>query len=495
MGTTEKTSYSRILKHSSIYMFGIVLSRIISFIMLPIYTRYLSPGDYGVLELLTMTSDAISILIGMGLPSAIFRFYSEKETQEEKNRVISTALISGASLFFLVFSILFMNSGAFSRLVFGKDTYTTYFRVVFISMMFSSSIELPLVFLRAKARSFEFVILSSIKLAIQLSLNIYFVVYLGYGVIGVLYSTLIASVLLSVYLVITTFKSCGLGFSTGILKDLVRYGVPLIFSQLGAFVLTFSDRYFIQAYFNINQVGLYSLGYKFGTIVSSLLMGPFFQHWAIEMFEIDKKPDREQVFVNIFDAMFVLSMVLIFIESIFIKEAVKIISAPEYLLAYTIVPIICLAYYFSMLMYFVQVGILIKKQTRLIAYSTVIAAAVNIGLNFLLIPKYGMYGAGASALISFFVRFFVVYKWSQSLYPLPYRWGRLNMLIGYSVLLLLCSYFISIDSIVLGLVKDTVIVLIYLATIFVFWLRKGEREKILAIARKPREAFATLLSR
>jgi len=341
METPEKTSYSRIIKHSSIYMLGIILSRVISFIMLPIYTRFLTPGDYGVLELLTMTSDAISILIGMGLPSAIFRFYSEKETQEEKNRVISTALISGASLFFLVFSILFLNSGAFSKLVFGKDTYTTYFRVIFISMMFSSSIELPLVFLRAKARSFEFVILSSIKLAIQLSLNIYFVVYLGYGVIGVLYSTLIASVLLSIYLLITTFRSCGLGFSTGILKDLVKYGVPLIFSQLGAFVLTFSDRYFIQAYFNVNEVGLYSLGYKFGTIVSALLMGPFFQHWAIEMFEIDKRADREQVFVNIFDAMFVVSMILIFMESIFIKEAVRIISAPEYLLAYTIVPIIC----------------------------------------------------------------------------------------------------------------------------------------------------------
>lgn len=474
-------------------MFGVILSRAVSFIMLPIYTHYLIPGDYGVLELLVMTSEVIAIFIGLGLPSAIFRFYSEKESTAEKNRVISTALISGSALFFVIFGLMFINSRFFSVLLFGSDAYVHHFRVLFASMAFASSLELPLIYLRARAKSVKFVTVSLVRLVIQLSLNILFIVVLGYGVLGVLYSSLIATLVLSAYLMVGTVKDCGLGFSRGTLKELVIYGYPLIFSHLGTFILTFSDRYFIKAFFDLNEVGLYSFGYKFGILVSSLLMGPFFAHWAVEMFEIDKRADREEVFVRIFDVMFFVSLTFIFAESVFIKEAIKILSAPEYLQAYTVVPVICLAYYFSMLAFYVRLGIMIKKVTKFIAYSTIIAVAVNIGCNFLLIPPFGMYGAAASTLISFYIRFILVYIWSQKVYPLPYRWARLNMLLIYSALLLLVSFLITFDNIVLGVVKDSLFLIVFLVTIYMFWLRSGERELVRQITKNPRQTFRTLL--
>jgi O-antigen/teichoic acid export membrane protein len=190
--------------------------------------------------------------------------------------------------------------------------------------------------------------------------------------------------------------------------------------------------------------------------------------------------------------MFVISLILIFIESVFIKEGIKIISSPEYLMAYSIVPILCLAQYFSMLMYFVQFGILIRKQTKYIAYSTIIAVVSSVGLNFLLVPRFGMYGAGAAMLIAFFVRFFVVYKWSQGLYPVPYSWGRLVALVAFSAVLLIISNAIAVDGLVLGLVKDTIVVVLYLSLIFLFWLNKAERERLFELVKNPRKAFVAL---
>ena len=339
----------------------------------------------------------------------------------------------------------------------------------------------------------QFVLIGAVRLLIQLSLNILFVVYLGYGALGVLYSSLIASIILSVYLSISSIRYSGLSFSVTIFKELVHYGMPLLFSHLGAFILTFSDRYFIKAYFDLKEVGLYSLGYKFGIIVT-ILLGPFFTQWAIEMFEIDKREDREKIFVNIFNFIFILFLGVIYVESIYIKEAIKIIAAPEYLMSYTVVPIICLAYYFSMLVYYVRAGIMITKVTRYFAYSTAIAVAVNIGLNFLLIPYYGMYGAAISTLISFYVRFITVYKWSQKVYPIPYKWFRLNGLMAYSTILLLVSYLIDFENIILALLKDTAFLLVFVVSIFIFWLNDSERQKVKELLKNPRNAVKSIIN-
>jgi O-antigen/teichoic acid export membrane protein len=472
---------------------GTILAQLIGFIMLPIYTRYLTPADYGILELLVMTVEVATIIVGVGLPNAIFRFYSEKVSEAEKNAVISSALISGIGLFMIIGGIMFLNAGFFSKLIFGNYAYTHHFRVIFASMALSSSVELPMVYLRARAMSVRFVLISSIKVVLQLSMNILFIVHMGLGILGVLYSTLISSFIFSIYLVASTLRNTKMQFSFRMAWDLFEYGFPLVFSLLGAFILNFADRYFIKAYFALNEVGLYSLGYKFGSMVTGLLLSPFFQHWPSEMFEIDKRDDREQIFVNIFEKLFLFFIVVNFVECVYIKEAIRIISAPEYHSSYKVVPIVCLAYYFAPVISYIQLGILIKKQTKYIAYATIIAAGVNIGLNFLLIPPYGLYGAAVSTVISFFVRFVAVYKWSQMLYPLPYRWLKLNLLLIYCGLMLVVSYFFNPQNLILAIAKDTIFMLAFLATFFVFWLKGHERKLFYELIRNPKEAVRILM--
>lgn len=493
--SSGKSSYQRILKHSSVYMIGMIIARAISFVMLPLYTHYLSPDDYGVLELLLTTCDIIAVVVGIGLSDAIFRFFSEAKSLRDKNRVISTALFSGFALFFIIFGAMVLNTRLFSSLLFGSEDYTLHFRLMFFAFALTGAVELPFVYLRARAQSTKFVILSTIRLVMQLLLNILFIMILGQGLLGILYSTVIVSSVMSVYLVASTLRDCGYGFSKNVLRKLMSFGLPLVASGLGALVLTTSDRFFIKAFRDLNEVGLYSLGYKFGSLVVLVLMGPFFQHWAIEMFEIDKRSDREEVFTRVSDGIFFLCIVFVFAVSVYIKEIIMIMSAPEFLDAYRVVPIVCLAYYFSSLAYFVEAGVLIQKKTKYIAYSMVAAVVTSLGLNFLLVPRFGMYGAGFAVASAFFVRLILIYRWSQKVYPLPYKWVRLNTILIYGALLLVGSFLINTNGLVVGLIKDTVVVSIFLATVFFFGLKRGERAliiKAVKVARNPRQTFKTL---
>ncbi len=291
---SEKTSYRKILGHSSIYVAGVMISKLVGFVMIPIYTHYLSPADYGTLELLSTTTDVLAILIGIGLAQAVLRFYYDFNDRERQNEVVSTALIASIVCFLIIFGLLTLRSDFISKLVFGSKDLTYYFQIMFISMVFSSGIEIPLTYLRAQQRSVYFVTVNLVRLIIQLSLNIYFIVVLGYGVLGVLYSGLIASVLIGIYMTVVTLRDTGFNFSFVRLKDLFRFGYPLIFSHLGAFVLTYSDRYFLKHFADLTEVGIYSLAYKFGMIVSALLIVPFHQFWMAEMFAVAKREDARQ---------------------------------------------------------------------------------------------------------------------------------------------------------------------------------------------------------
>ncbi|MBD3168582.1 MAG: oligosaccharide flippase family protein [candidate division Zixibacteria bacterium] len=482
----KHTSYRRIFTHSSIYVLGMLISKVVGFVMIPIYTRYLTPADYGILELLTMTSDVIAMLIGVGLAHAVMRFYYNYKEQDDRNQVVSTALIAGLVIFVAGFGALTLESGLAAKLILDSADMANYFTIIFITMMFFAGIEIPLVYLRAQQRSIYFVVVNLVKLVIQLSLNIYFIVVLDWGVLGVLYSGLIASVAVGSFLSVKTFMDTGLRFSIDKFRELLRYGYPLLFTNLGAFILTYSDRYFLKFYTDLNEVGIYSLGYKFGMLVSMLLIAPFHQYWSAEMFAAAKRDDAPKVFRDFFTYSTLLSVVFCFALSIYIRNIIEIMAMESYWPAYKVVPLVCLAYIVMGMQGFAGCGILISKKTRYLAYSTAFAVAANVALNFTLIPQWGAVGAALATIGSFWVRFYTTYRYSQRYFYLKYEWYRIGMALFLAIVLLVGRYLISIDNRILSLLIDTGFVIIYPLILYVIgWFNNREKELITKLVRNP----------
>lgn len=411
--------------HAGIYSLGVILSRAISFLMLPVYTRYLTPSDYGILEILEVTVDVVSIFTGMGILQGLFKFYHQYEEDRDKNELVSTLFI----LIILFYAASCFLGGLFSSrissLAFGTSEYRQYILFSFINLFLSFLIYVPLAYLQAKQRSVFFVAVNAIKLVVQLSLNILMVVYLGMGVLGVLYSTLISSLVIGGVLTFYTFAKVKRTFSSEKALRLLMFGYPFIFSGLGAFILTYSDRYFLNYYNHLSNVGIYSLGYKFGFLLMTFPVRPLFNIWMVQRFEILKKKEHYEEVSNQFLVWFVIVTlsVALFI-ALGVEDLFRIMSSPSFWGAHEIVPIILLAYFFQASTDFFNVGILHTGKTKHMAYGTTLSAVVIILLSFLLIPRYGIHGAAWATLISFAVRLLYVYAASQNLFRIGYKLGR-----------------------------------------------------------------------
>src|SRR3989442_916971 len=248
---------SRIGRHGVVYGAGIVLSKAAAFAMLPIYTRYLSPADYGLLQLVQMVLEVASIIAGSRLGAGIFRFYHKAETPDERRAVLSTALIVLLTSYAAAATGMYALAPYVADFAFGTRDHTmlVLVRLAAASLAFESLVLVPLAYLRVRDKSTFYVAVTTAKLVLQLTLNVAFVVHLGLAATGVLLSTLVTNIATGAFLACYLVRDVGLRFSKGAARDLLRFGVPFIGTQVATFILTFGDRYFLRSVSDTTAVG------------------------------------------------------------------------------------------------------------------------------------------------------------------------------------------------------------------------------------------------
>ena len=481
-----KQEYLKLTKHTVIYGAGMMISKVISFIMLPIYTRYLTPADYGTVELLTSTIDVISMIVGLGLTGTIFKYYYEYEDQTDRNEVISTAAIMmiGIALFTAVCGVLL--SSRLSLLVFHHEQNDGYFRIIFtIYFLQQGTLIIPFMFMRAVENSKLFVLINLIKLFVQVAFNILFVVVFKMGIQGVLISTLLADSLIGLYLIAHTFRKVGFRFSFSKSMKMVKFGYPFIFVSLSSFVLTYSDRYFLNTFSDLKTVGIYALAYKFGFLMAYIAVAPFMQTWEPQRFEIAKQDNALQIFNKVFLYFNIVVISLSLAIVLLVKDALAVMSGPAYHEAYKLVPIIITAYVFQAWTFFCNLGIYIQEHSNYMAIASLISAVVVTILNYILIPKYGAYGAAWATAGAFFIRFFLIYVLAQKLYWIDYGWHKQLLLFLASIVIYLASTVITSSRLIPSLGINLFLFAFFEVMIYSFFLENPEKKIIADFIKKP----------
>jgi O-antigen/teichoic acid export membrane protein len=473
-------------RHGLVYGLGIMLSKAVSFVMLPVYTRYLTPADYGTIELLTTTMDIIIMIAGIGLTATIFKYYSHYESQGEKNEVISTAIIMMLILCSLTATLGIILSPQLSKLVFHHQENSFYFQLIFIIYFFQEGmITISLLFIRALQNSKLFVSINLAKLLVQVFLNIYLLVVLKMGIVGILYSTLVADFLVALYLSVYAFKRVGFRYSLSKSREMVRFGFPFIFVSLSSFTLTFSDRYFLNVFSDLESVGVYALAYKFGFLMGYLSVTPFMQIWDPQRFEIAKQENALLIFKKVFLYFNIVVISLSLVICLFVKDVLTVMSDPAYLEAYRIAPIVILAYIIQGWTFYCNLGIYIKGQSQRMATASLLSAVGVIALNFLLIPTYGVYGAAWATVGAFFIRFILIHTTSQKLYPVNYGWNKQLLLLMVAVLIYIASRALETSQWVLSLGFNTLLASMFVVTTYLFFLEGSEKLALKEFIKNP----------
>jgi len=318
-----------------------------------------------------------------------------------------------------------------------------------------------------------------VRLVIQLSLNIYFLVYLDMGVLGVFYSGLISAAVLAIYLLITTFREVGFKFSWPIYKELLRFGSPLIVANLSTFVLTYADRYMLNYMSDLTVVGIYSLAYKFGMLVSILFVSPFVSIWHTRMFEIAKEDYAKEMYAKVLIYFCMGAMTTSLGLSLFTRDILKVMADQAYWSAYEVVPLITGAYVLSGMITVTGAGMMIMNKTRYFAISNSTAMVINLILNYFMIPLWGAMGAAIATLLSFMVRFGIDAYNSQRLFHVDHDRGRLLRMVVVYIALILLARVAVFDNLGLSLIANTAIFLAFPISLFLLRVVQADEKEFL----------------
>ena len=456
-------SSKKLVSHTSIYMLGDILRYSTSLIMLPIYTRYLTPEDYGVVELLSMLIDFAAIIFGARVGQSVFRFYCAATSEDERKNIISSALLLGAVFNGIGAIAISLLSAPLAVAVFSDIEFQHYIMLFSINMFMLPLTEIPLIHIRAQQKPWLFFNFSVVKLLLQVGLNIYLVVYHEMHVAGVVYSAVISSIIMAVMLTGYSISKTGLRATKATCKKLFSFSLPLKLATIGSFYLTFGDRYILNIFSDLSQVGIYALGYKFGFIFTMVSWTPFAKTWDAEKYAIYKKPDAKVIYQKIFLYISSLLILLGLCFSLFTKDLLYIMSDPAFLGAYKIVPVIIVAYILQAWSKYCDLGILLTKKTMQIAQAEAIAVLVITIAYFTLIPTYGAIGAAWATVIGFAARFYWTYRKGKQHYDMELPWKKIS-LVAITAIIIFSLSLLTPDNLILSITIRSALIIFFIAT-------------------------------
>jgi O-antigen/teichoic acid export membrane protein len=422
---SAQTSMRALGRDTLVYGLGVVLSRVVSVLMLPIYTQFLTPADYGTLQLLQMTTDVAFVLFAAGTTAGVLRYYFKAESDRERNEVMSSAFVLVAALSAAAAIAVALAAPLLARHALGGAGSPGLVRLAATSFLLESLFAVPLLYVQARQRAMLFIGANAVRLLLQLALNVLFLVVLERGVAGVLIGTLIANLLVGTWLARLMLRETGLRVSRDRMRDLRRFGLPYQFVWAGTFVLTFGDRYFLQASHGAAVVGLYGLAYQFGFLVGSLGYMPVMRAWNPQRFLLAAEP-RPVRDARYNEGLLYLNLVIVTLGvglCLFSTPVITVMASAAFHPASAFVPVIVAAYLFQAWTDVAQFGIDVSEQTRYATIATWSATIAILGLYWALIPAYGAMGAALATLIAFAFRFLLFYHFAQRLWPVSYRWG------------------------------------------------------------------------
>ena len=458
-----------LLTHSSIYGIGTVISRFVAFILLPLYTHYLTPTDYGVLETIDITTALIGIVITIGIARALSRFYYESEAQKERNTVVSTTYILYCVIAIFSIPLLYFGSNLLSSLLLGSSDYTYYFRVSFLSLLLGGLVDIAVMYLRIIKKPVLFITVTISRLFFLILFNVIFIVHFKMGILGILYSSLIVKLSFALLLTTAILFRTKIRLSLGLAKDLLKYSLPIIPSTLASTLIKQSDKYFVLHFFNIADMGIYSLALKLGNSVHNLLTIPFNTVYIPRRFEIMKDENARKTYAQVFTYYIFFMVVVGFIISVYIPEILRLMVSPEFYGAAKYIPLVV----FSMIVfgthYHFDFGILYSKKTKYLAYINVISASLNLVTNFLLIKNFGLWGAIWSAVIILSLQAFLLFYISNKLYKIEYEFIKIAKFVSITLLLYLVSIKINFDFMLYNLAAKTL--LLFFLPLSMKWLK------------------------
>lgn len=399
----KSSKYGYLAKNTLLFAISSLGSKILIFLLVPLYTNILSTNDYGVADLVITTSNLLVYIFTLEISSAVLRFAIERNSKQ--GEILSFGLkvvtIGSAILTVLVLSIRNLH-------LFGLPDY---FYVFLLLYFLGNSLNTILSsYLRAIDDVIGCVIAGISSTIIMLGGNILALVILRWGIIGYLVSLVASQFVAVLYMAYRIWKSRTFSFmdkcERRVKKDMLCYSTPLIFNGIGWWINNSLDKYFVIGMIDAAANGIFAAALKIPTILS-IFQTIFTQAWNLSAIKEFDKDDKDGFFKTIYNTY---NAGLVLLTSILIVLNVPLahfLFAKDFFVAWKCSSILLMSALFSALGGFIGSIFAAVKNSKIFAYSTVSAAVLNVVLNYFLILWIGIEGAAIATTASFFVMWLI----------------------------------------------------------------------------------------
>jgi len=482
-----KEKLKELSRDTAIYGISTILSRFLSFILVPFYTQVFRPAEYGIITNVYAFIAFLNVVYLYGMDASYLKYASVKEDNHRE-------IFSTPYLFVLITSIIFSSLFVIFRLPFNdladipSENISVSLYVLSI-LFFDALAVIPFAHLRLLRKAKKFALIKTINIAVNVSLNLILILVYNMGMEAVFISNLAASVLTLILLLPDILANLNLKVDSSILRRMLRFGIPYLPAGLASMIIQVIDRPILLKLTDESTVGIYQANHKLGVFM--MLFVSMFQYaWQPFFLNTAKEENAKEIFSKVLTYFILAGSIILVILSLFIEDLIKVkifgrsIIAEEYWGGLYIIPVILLAYLFNGIYVNFTAGIFIKEKTNMVPYITGAGALANIVINYFLIPSMGMLGSGFAILISYIVMAAGLFIVVSKHYPVNYEYGKIFR-IALAVTIVAVLYYTITD---LTIAYKFLLLLLFMALLMIFNIinrRELKGISTLILRRKP----------
>ncbi|MBZ5647591.1 MAG: lipopolysaccharide biosynthesis protein [Acidobacteriia bacterium] len=404
--------------------FGI---RALNFLLLPVYTRFLTPADYGVISLAETLALVVSIFSGLGLEGGISRlYYQYVDRPQELRDFLTSVLRFGAWNSAGVVALSLLAGPLLLKLVAPRFDvpFFPYIALAVATVACAQIVNYRLALYQAETRPNQYALLAAGFFVMTATGSLALVVGKRGGAEGMLAGKLAAAIIAAATAFILMRRWLGGRFGWRHVREILTLSTPLLPHQFMALGLVAADRFIVARYRNLEEVGIYSLAYTFGMVMAVVTMS-LTQAWSPLYFDVNRQgaPGR-QIVARIGSGLAIGLIAVAIFGSVIAQDFVAVVLDARYRAVGPLIPWIIGGYLMHAMFSLLHLALFQVKRTALLWQVSFVAFAANIALNLLLVPRWGMYGAAYATTAGYAVEALIIYFYAQRVFPLPFRTAK-----------------------------------------------------------------------
>jgi O-antigen/teichoic acid export membrane protein len=434
----------KLASQTAIYGLSSVLGRLLNYLLVPLYTRYFLPAEYGVVTELYAYVAFLVVMLTYGMETAFFRFSKKEET----TKVYSTTLISLLISSVVFIGLIFLNSSAISQWL-GYANHPEYIQFFALIIGMDAVASISFAKLREQDKAMRFAFIRIVNIIVNIGLNLYFIVYQEYGIAYIFIANLAASVITLIMLFPEMISSSWV-FDKKLWKKMMIYALPLLIAGLAGMTNETIDRILLKhllpnTEMAASELGLYGAFYKL-SIIMILFIQTF--RFAAEpfFFAQEKEGKSREIYADVMK-YFTIIMAFIFLGVTIFYDVIKGFLGTEYHdeRGFLVVSILLLANLFLGIYYNLSIWYKLTEKTKYGAYLSIFGAIITLSLNLTLIPVLGFVGCAWATLVCYFSMTVTSYYLGKRHFSVPYQVKRITLYLFGMLCVYFCIYFTNLN--------------------------------------------------